>query len=102
MREFKNLDHGKARAKLSQFGLASAQHLVALNALSGGQKARVCFAHLSLRQPHLLLLDEPTNHLDIESVEAFIEALEHYEGGIVLVSHDARLVKALGETCYLV
>ncbi|CAD7926814.1 unnamed protein product [Amoebophrya sp. A25] len=90
-----NLTEQQARAKLGSFGLPSKQHLIPLTELSGGQKARVCFAKICLSKPHLLIFDEPTNHLDIESVEALIEALDEYKGGVILVSHDARLVQAL-------
>ncbi len=65
----------KARASLGQFGLPSFAHLTKIGNLSGGQKARVAFAALSLSQPHIVVLDEPTNHLDIESVEALIDAV---------------------------
>jgi len=79
---------------LGQFGLPSGAHTRPLKELSGGQKARVCFASITCRRPDILILDEPTNHLDIESVEALIDALSRFKGGILLVSHDARLVKA--------
>jgi len=82
----------KAHQSLGQFGLPSNAHTRQLKVLSGGQKARVQFALLTCRRPELLVLDEPTNHLDIESVEEFIEALNRYKGGFVLVSHDARLI----------
>ena len=92
-----------ARAKLGQFGLESEKHLSpTLSALSGGQKARVCFASISLKKPHILVFDEPTNHLDIESVEALIEALNSYQGGIILVSHDARLVRGVSDEVYVI
>jgi ATP-binding cassette, subfamily F, member 1 len=77
------------------FGLDGARHLIRIEQLSGGQKARCVFAGLALRKPHLLVLDEPTNHLDVESVDALIKALELFTGGVVLVSHDARLISAL-------
>ena len=77
------------------FGLDGARHMIRIEQLSGGQKARCVFASLALLQPHLLILDEPTNHLDMESVEALIAALRLFEGGVVLVSHDARLISAL-------
>jgi len=64
--------------------------------LSGGQKSRVCFASITCRKPEILLLDEPTNHLDIESVEALIDALKRYTGGLMIISHDARLIQASG------
>mmetsp|Transcript_8554 Transcript_8554/g.20757 ORF Transcript_8554/g.20757 Transcript_8554/m.20757 type:complete len:949 (-) Transcript_8554:254-3100(-) len=90
-----DLPEQRARAMLGSFGLPSQQHKIPLAELSGGQKARVCFAKISLQKPRLLIFDEPTNHLDLESVEALMEALEAYSGGVVLVSHDARLVQSV-------
>eukprot|EP00435_Cladocopium_sp_Y103_P046438 s542_g13.t1 len=81
---------------LGQFGLPSHAHKRPMEQLSGGQKARVCFASITCRKPEILILDEPTNHLDIESVEALIDALKRFKGGLVLVSHDARLIQASG------
>merc|ERR1712139_550752 len=85
----------RARASLGQFGLPGASHYTKIGNLSGGQKARVAFAALSLSKPHIIILDEPTNHLDIESVEALTDALRAYDGGCVLVTHDARLIQAV-------
>lgn len=81
-----------ARQCLGRYGLPSESHLKLIGQLSGGQKARVAFAMLGLAAPHILVLDEPTNHLDIETVEALIAALKAYTGGVVMVTHDARLV----------
>ena len=75
------------------FGLDGARHLVRCGALSGGQKARVVLAGLALQRPHLLLLDEPTNHLDLESVAALAAGLKAFTGGVMLVTHDARLIE---------
>ncbi|CAN0417386.1 unnamed protein product [Pylaiella littoralis] len=86
----------QARKVLGQFGLDGARHLIPIGELSGGQKARVVFASLSMSQPHILLLDEPTNHLDMESVDALIKGIQEYKGGVVLVSHDARLIASTG------
>ena len=85
----------EARKYLGKFGLDSARHVMPVRDLSGGQKARVVFASLALKRPHLLVLDEPTNHLDIESCDALVEGLGAYEGGVLAVTHDAALVEAL-------
>ena len=88
---------------LGRYGLEGHAHTIANKNLSGGQKARVTFAEISLSQPHILLFDEPTNHLysyrwywlysrDIESIDALGEAINEFEGGVLIVSHDARLL----------
>lgn len=61
--------------------------------LSDGQKCRVCFAWLAWQNPHMLFLDEPTNHLDIETIDALAEAVNEFDGGMMLVSHDFRLIQ---------
>jgi ATP-binding cassette, subfamily F, member 1 len=59
---------------------------------AGGQKSRVVFTSICLENPHILLLDEPTNHLDMQSIDALSEALVDFEGGVVIISHDAQLL----------
>jgi len=80
------------RATLGRFGLGGSHHLQPILKLSGGQKARVVFAAIALESPHMLLLDEPTNHLDMESIDALADAIEEYSGGVVIISHDSRLL----------
>ncbi|EIE25084.1 P-loop containing nucleoside triphosphate hydrolase protein [Coccomyxa subellipsoidea C-169] len=80
------------RQQLGRFGLSGHHHLQPICKLSGGQKARVVFTSISLANPHILLLDEPTNHLDMQSIDALSDALEQFEGGVVVISHDSQLL----------
>ena len=66
-----------------------------ISVLSGGEKARVLLGKILVTPSNLLLLDEPTNHLDMDSVEALSDALEGFEGGMVLVTHDEGLLRSL-------
>ena len=69
---------------------------------SGGEKARLTLALLVRQRPNLLLLDEPTNHLDIEMREALTEALQDYDGALVVVAHDRHLLRATTDELWLV
>ena len=76
------------RSHLAGFGLEQEKALTPIANLSGGEKARLLFAAMSRTSPQLLILDEPTNHLDIQSKEILEQALNHYEGTVLYVSHD--------------
>lgn len=88
-----NLPYEKARKALGTFGLASHAHTIKNKDLSGGQKARVALAELCLNAPDVIILDEPTNNLDIESIDALAEAIVGFKGGVIIVSHDERLIR---------
>lgn len=73
-----------------------------ISTMSGGQKCRLCLAAAMYRKPHLLILDEPTNHLDLETSEALIKALNEFQGGVLLVSHDQYLLTSVCKDLYVV
>ncbi|XP_052753800.1 ATP-binding cassette sub-family F member 1 isoform X1 [Galleria mellonella] len=96
------LQYEKARKALGTFGLASHAHTIKMKDLSGGQKARVALAELTLMAPDVVILDEPTNNLDIESIDALAEAINQYKGGVVIVSHDERLIRETDCALYVI
>ncbi|KAK9873180.1 hypothetical protein WA026_021413 [Henosepilachna vigintioctopunctata] len=81
------------RRQLGSFGVSGDLALQTVASLSGGQKSRVAFARMCMSCPNFLVLDEPTNHLDIETIEALGKAITKFTGGIILVSHDERLIR---------
>ena len=80
------------RSYLDTFGFTTRQQQSPIKLLSDGQRSRLVFAMLCMRPVNLLLLDEPTNHLDVDAVDGLARAINAYEGGVVLVSHDFRLI----------
>jgi ATP-binding cassette subfamily F protein 3 len=92
----------KIRASLGHFGFDKHKADTKVGELSGGEKARLLFCLMSIDAPHIMLLDEPTNHLDIDAREALMQALNNYEGAVILVSHDPHLVECVADRLWLV
>jgi len=102
MKKFPELkDRDEMRKVIGRYGITGKAQTAPIKQLSDGQKCRVVFAWLSWQIPHMLLLDEPTNHLDMETIDALAEAIKGYEGGVVLVSHDFRLIDQVAEEIWI-
>ncbi|KAG7450763.1 ATP-dependent transporter [Guyanagaster necrorhizus] len=89
------------RQHLGNFQISGMTGLQLIGTLSGGQKSRVAFAVLSLQRPHVLLLDEPTNHLDIEGLDALMTALDSWNGGVIIISHDERFITTVAKELWV-
>ncbi|OXU17138.1 ATP-binding cassette sub-family F member 3 [Nasonia vitripennis] len=89
------------RRMLGSFGISGDLALQTIHSLSGGQKSRVAFALMCAAMPNFLVLDEPTNHLDIESIEALGKAINNCQAGVILVSHDERLIRMVCEELWV-
>lgn len=83
------------RRQLGRFGISGDLAVQSIMSLSGGQKSRVAFTAMCYPGPNFLILDEPTNHLDVETIEALSLAIQKFNGGVVLVSHDERMIRAV-------
>jgi ATP-binding cassette subfamily F protein 3 len=92
----------KVRAQLGRFGFSRDRANLKVGVLSGGEKTRLLLALATRNAPHMLLLDEPTNHLDMDARESLIEAINDFEGAVILVSHDTHLVKMIADQLWLV
>ncbi|EJU06641.1 hypothetical protein DACRYDRAFT_19708 [Dacryopinax primogenitus] len=85
------------RQQLGRFGLTGAHQTSPIKQLSDGLRNRVVFSQLAMEHPHIILLDEPTNHLDMGSIDALARAIKEFSGGVVIVSHDFRLIEQVAE-----
>merc|ERR1712084_118682 len=91
----------KIRSLLGRYGCSGEQQGQVMNQLSAGQKARIVFAIIAHEKPHLLLLDEPTNPLDMESIDALARCLNKFKGGVLMISHDMRLISQCAQEIYI-
>jgi len=89
------------RRVIGRFGITGKDQTTAIGKLSDGIKSRVVFAWLAYSTPHMLFLDEPTNHLDMESIDALAYAINQFEGGLMLVSHDFRLINQVANEIWV-
>ncbi len=94
-------ERDEVRKIIGRYGITGKQQTAPIKQLSDGQRCRVVFAWLSWQTPHMLLLDEPTNHLDMDTIDALGDAINSFEGGLVLVSHDFRLINQVAEEIWI-
>ena len=92
----------KIRNHLGAFGFSKEMALKKIDHLSGGERARLLFAQISNQNPHILLLDEPTNHLDISSRHALVQAINEFDGAVIIVSHDPNFLESTVDSFWLI
>lgn len=90
-------DFEEMRKLVGKYGLTGRQQTCPMRNLSDGQRCRIIFAWMAWQKPHMLLLDEPTNHLDLETIDALADAINEFNGGMILVSHDFRLISQVAQ-----
>jgi len=93
---------GLVRGQLGRFGFSGEKVHLAVGKLSGGERARLSLALITRDAPHILILDEPTNHLDVDAREALVQALNAFEGAVVVVSHDRHLLEMTADRLLLI
>ena len=97
----KKMEETEWRQHVGRYGISGKMQTQPIGHLSDGLKSRVVFAMLSIERPNLLLLDEPTNHLDMECIDSLAEAVKRFDGGLVLVSHDFRLLDQVAKEIWV-
>jgi ATP-binding cassette subfamily F protein 2 len=90
------------RSVVGTYGIPSEYHILPIKCLSDGLKTRLVFCEISLTNPHILLLDEPTNAADMEMIDSMAEAINAFQGGVVVISHDFRLLRQVAKEIWIV
>eukprot|EP00656_Telonema_subtile_P028504 TRINITY_DN3098_c0_g1_i11.p1 TRINITY_DN3098_c0_g1~~TRINITY_DN3098_c0_g1_i11.p1 ORF type:complete len:609 (+),score=192.07 TRINITY_DN3098_c0_g1_i11:166-1992(+) len=89
------------RQVLGKYGVTGDYQVRPMETMSHGLQTRVVFAVMSCQNPHILLLDEPTNHLDMGCIDSLAQAINNFDGGLVLVSHDFRLISQVAKEVWV-
>ncbi len=101
-RLMKGSNPGAVRGQLGRFGFSGDKATTKVGKLSGGERARLALALITRDAPHMLILDEPTNHLDVDAREALVQALNNFDGCVVVVSHDRHMIEMAADRLVLV